>query len=514
MRPAQKKSARTASLPAPVGGLNARDSLAQMDAKDAVVLENWFPYPNYVGIRNGYANWSTGYPATVESLFKYTGASGGSQVFAASGTAFYDATSSGAVGAAVVSGLSNAQWQHTGIVTPGGSYVYCFNGVDAPQLYNGTAWQAVTAVSVPIAITGVTTTNLVQGTVHKNRLWMVEKNTMKAWYLPVQSVGGAATAFDLSTVFQLGGYLMTTATWTLDAGAGMDDHMLFITSEGEVAVYRGTDPSAAATWALVGVFRLGSPVGRKCVAKYGGDVIVLCAEGLFPLSRGLLSSSINRQAAITDKIQNALSAAISSYSDNYGWQPVVFSDANMLLVNVPAGNGANFQFVQNTITSAWATFTGWNASCFEVVEDELYFGDSTGVRKGWQGKLDGTSVVQADALPAFEEFGNPAQEKLFTMVRPYLATDGNPSILYGLNTNYFPQDITGTLTFTAPNASMTWGSMVWGSMIWGGSMVNLTAAHVVGEIGSSAALRIKVQGNGADVQWAATDFVYTGGGFL
>ena len=36
----QKFSARTASIPAPIGGWNARDSLANMDAMDAVTMLN------------------------------------------------------------------------------------------------------------------------------------------------------------------------------------------------------------------------------------------------------------------------------------------------------------------------------------------------------------------------------------------------------------------------------------------------------------------------------------------
>jgi hypothetical protein len=509
-----RQTARYTSLPAPVGGLNARDALAAMDAKDAVILDNWFPYPNDVAVRKGYSDWCTGFASPVQSLMKYTNTSGVSSLFTASGTSFYDATTQGAVGAAAVAGLSNAQWQHNNVTTPGGSYLYCFNGVDSPQLYNGTVWQAVTAVSAPIAITGVTTSLLVQGSVFKNRLFMVEKNSMNIWYLPVQQVGGAAVKFDLSTIFQLGGYVMAQATWTIDAGSGMDDHCVFITSEGEVAVYRGTDPSASATWALVGVFRLGRPLGRKCFAKYGGDLMVLCAEGLFPLARGLLSSSINRQAAVTDKIQNAMSDAISTYFANYGWSVTVFSDANMLLVNVPAMNGANYQFVQNTITQAWTVFTGWNASSWEVMEDDIYFGDDTGVRKAWSGNLDGVSVISFDALPAFDEFGGMAQNKYFTMVRPYLSTDGNPSILYGLNIDYFAQDVSGTLSYTPPNPSMTWGSMVWGSMVWGGSLSNITGPHAVGAVGRSAAIRLAGQSNGANLRWAATDFVHQPGGFL
>ena len=58
------------------------------------------------------------------------------------------------------------------------------------------------------------------------------------------AVAGAASMFDLGQIFTEGGYLMAMATWTVDAGYGVDDLAVFITSEGEVAVYRG------GTWLL------------------------------------------------------------------------------------------------------------------------------------------------------------------------------------------------------------------------------------------------------------------------
>ena len=67
------------------------------------------------------------------------------------------------------------------------------------------------------------------------------------------SVGGAAQVLDLSSIAKYGGHLVDLDTWTIDAGYGVDDNLVFITSNGEVIVYRGTDPSSAATWALAGV---------------------------------------------------------------------------------------------------------------------------------------------------------------------------------------------------------------------------------------------------------------------
>ena len=52
-RPKQN-TAKTASVPAPIGGWNARDSLANMSPTDAVQLVNWFPTPTDVTMRKGY----------------------------------------------------------------------------------------------------------------------------------------------------------------------------------------------------------------------------------------------------------------------------------------------------------------------------------------------------------------------------------------------------------------------------------------------------------------------------
>jgi subtilase family serine protease len=91
---------RTATVPAPVKGINARDSLASMDDEDAVYMVNWWPQPSYIGIRRGYRQHVTGFADPVESLCAYNTATGTS-LFAASGTAIYDATTAGTVGAAV-----------------------------------------------------------------------------------------------------------------------------------------------------------------------------------------------------------------------------------------------------------------------------------------------------------------------------------------------------------------------------------------------------------------------------
>ena len=55
MAVAKKFTASTTSVPAPIGGWNARDSLANMQPLDAVQLINWYPTPTDVTMRKGYS---------------------------------------------------------------------------------------------------------------------------------------------------------------------------------------------------------------------------------------------------------------------------------------------------------------------------------------------------------------------------------------------------------------------------------------------------------------------------
>jgi len=112
----QGTAAQVASLPAPIGGWNARDSLANMEPTDAVQLTNMFPTVSSVNLRGGYQQFATGITGQVESLFNYSGGAS-EKLFAVAGGKIYDVTAGGAVGAAVVSGLTNSRWEYVNVST-------------------------------------------------------------------------------------------------------------------------------------------------------------------------------------------------------------------------------------------------------------------------------------------------------------------------------------------------------------------------------------------------------------
>lgn len=511
-RQAKRPNAKAVSLAAPVGGWNARDALGAMPATDAVQLTNFWPGTTACILRYGSSQWATGLGSQVETLTTYAGSTTQKLKAWTSGGNVYDVSATGAVGAAELTGLSNGRWQYSNFTTTGGSYLCAVNGADRYRVYDGSAWHKDTD-GAPYDITGVTSTNLIGMNNFKKRLWFVEVGTLKAWYLPVNSIGGAAASLDMSSLCEQGGYLMAMGTWTLDAGYGVDDYAVWITNRGEVLVWRMTDPTDANSIFLIGVWRLGSPVGRRCMFKYAGDLLIITQDGLVPLSGALQSSRFNPRVALTDKIQYAMSSAITTYGNNFGWELQYFAKQNQLYMNVPVSANIQQQYVMNVINKSWCNFTGWPANTFELYNDDMYFGSNGIIYKAWDTNADSGQTINAVGLQAFSYFGAQSQIKRVTMIRPTLYSNGSPSVGGNVNFDFDLSNTAAPLSLT-PQTYGTWDSGVWDSAIWGGEVSLQKAWQSATGQGYAVAPRITAAANGVTVQWVATDLVMETGAIL
>lgn len=502
--------AETASLAAPIGGWNARDALGSMDKLDAVTLQNLWPATSDVYLRYGYTQYATGITGQVESLMNYAGGTT-SKLFAAAGTVIYDVTAGGTASSSLTS-LTNARWQYVNITTSGGSYILCVNGADKMRSFDGTNWHK-DGDGGGYDVTGVDTATIANITLFKNRIWLLQKNTLKAWYLPVNAIAGAAVALDMSSVAQKGGYLMAAGTWTLDAGYGMDDYLAFITNNGEVIVWRLTDPTTPTGISLIGVYQIGAPVGRRCMMKYGGDMLVITQDGVVPMAGALQSSRLDPRVSLTDKIQFAVSTAISSYGSNFGWQLIYFAKENQLYLNVPVAEGSQQQqYVMNTITKSWCNFTGWSANCWELFNDNPYFGGNGFVGKAWDGLSDNGTDIACFGLQAFSYFG-AAKEKQCTMIRPHIFTNGAPLLYGNVNADFDLSDTTAQLSFS-PISYGVWDTAVWDTSVWGADLVPFADWQGATGVGYCFAPVFKVSAKGIRVQWVSSDLVFESGGVL
>lgn len=500
------------SFPAPLGGWNARDALAGMKPTDAVALDNWFPKTSYVESRGGYAAHATGMSGNGKTLAVYNAMNGVGKMFCMTATGTYNVTSAGAVGASVAARTNGKHnWVNFGDGT--NNYLIAVNGVDEPLYYNGSAWVAVTGATSP-ALTGLTTTSISGVFAFKGRLIFLEKNSLSFWYLAAGAAGGALTEFDLSAQAPRGGYLVAGANWTIDGGSGIDDYCVFVTSEGDVIVYQGTNPASATTWAKVGSYSIARPLGSRCLTQYGGDLIILTQNGAFPLSAALPTAALDRKLALSFKIENAFNDAARSYGSVFGWKAIQYPAQSAFIVNVPkVEDGEHEQYVMNTITKAWCRFKEWDAEDFAVLAGELYFCNGTSTYKAWTGSIDGTSDIVLYGKTAFSNFGS-GHYKNFKMFRPVLAVNGTFTFLTDIDVDFNDTTIEGTATYSVTSGAQ-WDVDSWDVGYWAGGLQIVREWTSPDEWGGTyAAGKINIATNSLTVQWMSCDMVWEVGGIV
>jgi hypothetical protein len=485
-----------------------------MGPLDAIVMDNIFPGTSSVSLRPGCSNWLTDIPGIAKTLLVYN-ATSLNKLFISTTTNIYEATLGGVCGAAVTA-CTNGNWEFINLINAAGiGYLLAVNGVDNLKNYDGAAWVNVTGVSA-LAITGVATTKFSNISLHKRRVWFVEKNSMNLWYLASDAIAGVATVFPVGSLFRQGGSLLATASWTVDGGQGSEDYFVIVTSEGELAVYAGTDPNTAANWSLVGVYSLGQPIGKKCLIKYGGDLLYLSTQGLYPLSKLLLSATLDRNQAISYKIEQAFLDAAFSFKENSGWQPIIFPNADIVLVNIPvAPDTISYQYVMNNITKSWMRVTGWNASTWALMDNELYFSGGDKVSKAWAGFSDAGVPITGTVFQAYNNL-RVAGQKNVSLVRPHIALEGNVTLRLSFDADYKVFPDSNFLDYAQLNLAGIWDTSLWDEALWGGDLGAIesrwiTVPNIPGYLYS---FRLQLTTSTARFLWTSTDIAFRRAGIL
>lgn len=508
----------SAHMPAPIGGWNTRDSIVGLKEIYATFLDNWFPRVGEVVQRGGSSSFSTGMTGTVKSLVQYQPGSGSGKLYGVTDAGLYDITAGGAAGA-VAKALTNGYISAVNFANSAGTnFLWVCNGTDTPTYWNGAAWANAT-----ITGTGLTPSNLVWAWLFKHRIFAIEKGTMNVWFLPLDSIQGAAQSLPFGNLFARGGYLVSGCGWTLDSGTGPDDLFVIVTSEGEIAVYEGTDPTSASSWGIVGVYYVGKPLGRRCFVKLAGDVGILTENGLFPLSKVLQSGSLNFSTALTRLIQPTYTSTTADVGiTTVGWEGVVYPQFDAFIMNVPAGslNPNIHQFAMNTVTGALSSFSGWNANCFIVFNDQLYFGKSGGVvMKAWdaEGALvsDSNADIVTTAYCASSFFGQPDRLKQINLFRLLLAYNASVQVRWGIAPDYSDSPMPSLTTKGSSTSSSKWDISPWDTTPWAVATARYKIWRAASHIpGYALALRLQTANNGGSLSWAGTDYLIGPGGLM
>lgn len=517
LRPAPESSVDTGrirTIEAPVNGWNAKDSIADMPEGDAIYLDNFFPRTTDVILRKGRKQYNViPGPQRIRTLIGYKDTAGAPHLFAGTSSGIYSLPEG--MEPSLVSPSTNGEWQYTASTTSAGVPVLLLcNGVDKVKYYNGSTWLELSDSSTP-ALTGFPSEEVTNVSKFKARVIFCRKDSLSFYYLPVNAIAGAMTEFPLGGVFSKGGHLVATAAWTIDGGLGPDDYFIAITSEGEVAVYSGTDPSV--DFRKVGTFQLPAPLGRRCFRQLADDLIVLTQGAIYPLSKSLGRGLVDTRIALSHRIERAFNDFALKNHNLFGWDAVFFPEASMLLVNVPVTNyeAKNIvytqQFVMNVTTNRWCRFTNWNAEAWLAFDGRLFSALNGAVYECWTGNSDEGAVIVGNAKLAFNALGTLKQKQV-SMVRPTLQTGGSVNAQIGLDVDYRDNRFTSSSASYLQSLTL-WDEAVWNGARWNGSSTILSSWRSVNaNIGRMFSLRLRCTAKDVTMSWLATDLIVNDGG--
>jgi hypothetical protein len=575
LRPTQFSQGRSITVPAPYGGLNLRDDITALKPNEARVLENWFATSGQLSIRPGFTRHvgSMG-GGEVKTLASYIGYSSNALLAGANGAIYrvpfqsaeieditndnpavveatahgfqdgqtvyiddvggmtevnglaftvanktddtfelsgVDSTSYGAYtsggtanleAVSLASGFNEDRWQ-TALYS---DRLFFVNGTDTPQVYNGS-----TVGNIAWAGSGLTNTNLINIALVRNRLWFCEKNSADVWYGNVGQITAASnlTKFQLSQIAG-GGFCMAIGSWSRDAGDGADDMTVFVMSTGEILIYQG-DPGS--TFTLIGKYFTGAaPIGRQCLFRVGGELVVITRLGLLPVSAAV--GGVALDLARIDpwgKIAPGFVEDAERHSDKEGWHGCLHE--GVVYVNVPLATGAlSKQWVLNTRNGSWQVFTKWSGSSFCSFGGRLYFGAQTG---GLVHEVGGGSDLGEDiptfASCAFVTPSNSYLSNMFTAMRPKVEADAMVTGMVGVDTDFVLRaSVSPGVDITTSESSTPWGSE-WGSP-WGSHGTSDATWFTIQGTGRSVSVRMQATAQASELKWFATDLLFKPGG--
>lgn len=310
--------------------------------------------------------------------------------------------------------------------------------------------------------------------------------------------------------------------WTLDAGVGIDDHLVVVGTQGDVGVWQGTDPSSANTFALKGVWYVGPvPEYGRYFTPMGGDVLLLSELGLIQMSKLVNGQFVDADPGPVQKIQSTLNPLVSLLRSTESWDVFVAPSEDVLVIRPPKQpTGVYQQFGMNINTAAWCTFSNMSMDCAAVLAGVTYFATETGnVYKCFYGNRDnvaangtGGDLVEGDIQTSFQSFGTPGTLKKFGLARPIFIAPSAPAVKLSVNVQYSFTGVPGSPSFVTPDQSL-WDTGLWNTAVWSGTANTYQAFVGVAGMGYYGSLRMKIRALSGTV-FSSSHMLFENGGMM
>lgn len=518
-------------IPAPVGGVNAISGLANMPPLDSIIGYNLIPDQYGLHVRTGWREWVTNITGTggVRTIMPANGLpedDSDDDLFAAAASGIWRVTSSSSSPTQVVTfgiGGASAGWcSWTNFTTVATSFLLVCDEANGYYTYDPSPGTWTQVPSGGGGITNVNPANLVFVTQFKGRVWFIERNSARAWYLAPGTVVGAATVFDFGNKFKYGGPLIGLYPWTIDGGDGSDDYLVAISQGGDVVIYRGTDPASAATWDLKGSWYIGDvPAGRRPAEKFGGDLLILSTFGALTVS-SLLSGTFklgDPESYVTAKITPIIKTEMSKSRTFRGWEIRVVPSENILLIASPKLGGQDyFQFAQSLTVNGWGVYRSLPYQTGEFYKGLFYIGTADGRVIVHTADVDAVNLagsvftpIDWSLLTSFQNLGSPGKNKQIGLIRPVFVSMSAPIYTCNIKYDYKIEEL--PIPPGTPTSPSSWDNGQWDISTWGGAFAVTQSTQGASGMGKVVAVVLRGKST-SDTTLVGFQGVSTFGGFM
>jgi len=483
-------SAELKSSPAPTGGWNTLDPLAEMPKGDAALLTNLIPDTNGVRLRDGYSQFCETGSAHVDFL-KTFDTPFGPRFIAASSKALYDITTGTA--SSIKTGFFRDDWNSAVM----NGRMGLVNGGDDP-------------VQLSFAPGGIEISNLtLQGTpspekfkvihVYKSRSYFATGTEPEFWYSAVNALGGTVTRFPIDRVSGTGGNVIDIKSWTIDGGSGPDDFFVLFLDSGEVIVYQGDDPGGGlTTWALVGRYSVGKIITS---VQFAGQIHAVTDFDYNVFPRDFENQGLTPPT----KLSGAAKQSVKQKGGLPRWQVLFVPNRGLKIINVPQSESAMYQHVTNLSSGGHCLFKDLNATRWELFKGELYFGDISGNVNRYGGTSDNGTAISWEMATAPDRLGSH-HEKNILEYRSVISGEGALTESTGIGYDYQGPEFMQSMTTQA--LGTPWNTSPWDTSEW--SQAPQTKDEWFTGTGSGQAVQYFSRGSvkGFTPVWHSIDYLY------
>lgn len=477
-------TAITKEIPAPVEGVNTRDTRARMKITHAIQLRNGVADGDRVMTRGGSIELASGLGGKVGAGIGFDVGTDQHHVVAAN-SKIQKVTSVGGL-SDLGTGFANNDWYFAMLK----GRLFMVNGADGVRRWDGTTFDEPS-----FSGTGITVANLIGVHNYRGRLFFWEANSADFAYAAAGALSGTLTLFSLSEFVSQGGHIVAMANITRDGGAGPDDMLAIFISTGEIIVYLGSDPGDVRNWLKIGNYKMPPLTGPRAIVPLGSNIWCQTQTDYVALADVMAGRPLDASLAVK-LIKDAYAAAANKTE----WQAIYHSGGNLAIFNAPRSDGKFDQHVLRVGRGGWSTYNDLDAAAWWSLGKEIYFGTTDGrVIQAEIGTNDEGASIDFFVEQAPSNLGI-VEKKRVNAARAILETKGVVNYNFQIGFDYRQPAVPQPLS--TASGGTPWGSP-WGSP-WSPPTIIDTAWRGARGVGTALGMNLRINAL-QPISWLRTD---------